>query len=115
MPVQWIMVAGPYTSGAASLEDRADNLKRLNEAAVAVFRKGHVPLIGVNLALPMIESAGEGSFDEIMMPVSLAVADRCDAVLRVGGESAGADEEVERIRARGGIVYRSVSEVPESR
>jgi molybdopterin biosynthesis enzyme len=47
-----------------------------------------------------------------MMPLSLAIADRCDAVLRVGGVSIGADQEVERIRARGGAVYRSVSEIP---
>jgi len=47
-----------------------------------------------------------------MMPLSLAAADRCDAVLRIGGPSTGADQEVERIRARGGAVYRSIDELP---
>ena len=47
-----------------------------------------------------------------MMPLSLALADRCDAVLRIGGDSAGADQEVERIRGRGGAVYRGVDEIP---
>jgi hypothetical protein len=47
-----------------------------------------------------------------MTPLSLAVADRCDAVLRVGGPSAGADEEVERIRARGGAAYASADDLP---
>ena len=109
----WIMVAGPYRSGGASHEQRSRNLRRLNEAAVAVLRKGHVPIIGVNLALPMIETAGDDSYDEIMMPLSLAVADRCDAVLRVEGDSTGADEEVERIRSKGGSVYGDASQVPD--
>ena len=53
----WIMVAGPYTSGAANAAARAVNLRVLNEAALAVFRRGHVPVMGVNLALPIIEAA----------------------------------------------------------
>ena len=110
----WIMVAGPYRSGDASSEQRAQNLRRMNEAAVAVLQKGHTPIIGVNLALPMIEAAGADSYDEIMMPLSLAAADRCDAVLRVGGASVGADQEVEVIRSKGGAVYRSVSQVPDA-
>lgn len=110
----WIMVAGPYSAGGASSEDRARNLRVLNDAAVAVFSKGHIPIIGVNLALPMIEAAGEdGSFERIMMPLSLAISERCDAVLRIGGESRGADREVEVIQGKGGTVYRSLAEIPE--
>ena len=109
---QWIMIAGPYRSGAATAEQRRDNLSRLNEAALAIFRKGHVPVIGVNMALPVIEAAGVEAYDEIMMPISLALAERCDAVVRVGGASEGADQEVERIRSRGGLVYATLSEIP---
>jgi molybdopterin biosynthesis enzyme len=47
-----------------------------------------------------------------MMPLSLAAAERCDAVLRIGGASTGADQEVERIQARGGKVFYSVEELP---
>ncbi len=108
----WIMVSGPYTSGGADVERRAANLRAMNDAAVALFRRGHVPVIGVNAALPMIEAAGSASFDEIMMPVSLALAERCDACLRIGGPSTGADEEAELFRRRGLPVYRSVDEVP---
>ena len=108
----WIMVAGPYRSGAADAAARAANLRILNEAALAVFRRGHLPVIGVNLALPIIEAAGPESFDEIMMPVSMAVAERCDAVLRIGGPSGGADEEVERFRERGLPVFHGLDEIP---
>lgn len=107
------MIAGPYSAGAASPEERAQNLRRLNEAAVEVLGMGHVPIIGVNLALPMIEAAGEGSYDRIMMPLSLALTERCDACLRIGGTSSGADQEVDRFRAVGKPVLRSLVELRE--
>ena len=109
------MVAGPYRSGAATAEARARNLADLNRAALALFRAGHVPVIGVNLALPLIEAAGEAAFDEIMMPLSLRLVERCDACLRVGGPSQGADEEVARFRASGRPVYGRLEEVPTAR
>jgi hypothetical protein len=108
------MVAGPYRSGAGGAAGRAANLRILNEAALAVFRRGHLPVIGVNLALPVIEVAGAESFDEIMMPVSLAVAERCDAVLRIGGPSGGANEEMERFRERGLPVFHALDEIPDA-
>jgi hypothetical protein len=108
----WIMIAGPYSSGAQTDDERAENLRAMNRVALEVFRRGHVPIIGVNLALPVIEVAGPSAFDELMMPLSLALAERCDAVLRIGGPSSGADQEAERIRARGGAVYRSAAELP---
>jgi hypothetical protein len=108
----WIMVSGPYTAGGADARTRAANLAAMNRAALALFRAGHTPVIGVNLALPLIELAGEGAFDEIMMPLSLAAAERCDACLRIGGASKGADDEAESFRARGKPVYSRLEEVP---
>ncbi len=112
----WIMISGPYRSGGADAATRAANLRRMNEAAVVLFRAGHVPIVGVNLALPMIEAAGgtEAAYDELMMPVSLALVARCDACLRIGGPSRGADDEVERFEAAGRPVYRTLEEVPAS-
>lgn len=107
------MVAGPYGHGSRTEAERAENLRRLNEAALEVLRRGHLPVIGVNLALPMIEAdPAEDAFERIMMPVSLSLSERCDAVLRVGGASAGADAEVEAITRRGGRVFRSIDEIP---
>ena len=57
----------------------------MNKAAVHVLQKGHPPIIGVNMALPIIAAIGEENYNEIMMPVSMALAERCDAVLRIGG------------------------------
>ncbi len=69
----WIMVSGPYSSGGADAAQRVQNLRLMNKAAVTLFRAGHVPIIGVNMALPMIEAAGgsELAYQELMMPVSL--------------------------------------------
>ena len=109
----WIMIAGPYTSGGGDAKVRAANLAAMNRAALAVWKRGHVPVIGVNMALPVIQAAGEAEFEAIMMPLSLALAARCDAVLRIGGPSRGADREVEAIRKKGGRVFRDVAEIPE--
>ncbi|WP_119460715.1 DUF4406 domain-containing protein [Rhodospirillaceae bacterium SYSU D60014] len=108
----WIMIAGSYTAGGADAARRAANLRAMNEAAVTLFRAGHVPIIGVNLALPLIEAADGKSFDEMMMPMSLAVAERCDACLRISGPSKGADEEVQRFRSRNLPIYFRPEDVP---
>ncbi len=107
----WIMISGPYRSGSSDPEVWAENLRTLNMAALTLFRKGHLPVIGANMALPVIEAAGEESYDDIMMPLSLAPVDRCDAVLRIGGASKGADEEVERFRGRGVRIFFSIEEI----
>ena len=111
----WILIAGPYSSGAADAKQRARNLAAMNAAAWQVWQHGHVPVIGVNMALPVIAAAGEHRFAEIMMPLSLALAERCDACLRIGGASAGADAEAEAIRAAGKPVYRGLPEIPPRR
>ena len=110
----WIMVAGPYRSGGADAAQRAENLRALNAAALALLRLGHVPVVGVNMTLPVVAAAGDGdaAYGEIMMPLSLALAERCDACLRIGGFSRGADEEVERFLAAGRPVFRGIEEVP---
>ena len=107
-----IMVGGRYRSGAPTGAERAANLRALNEAALAVWDRGHTPIIGVNAVLPIIEVAGEARYRELMMPICLDLADRCDGFLRVGGPSTGADDEMERIRARGGSVFHRIEDIP---
>ena len=59
-----------------------------------------------------ISMFGDNHYDEIMMPMCFALTERCDAVLRIGGKSLGADEEVEKYAQRGLPIYRQVSEIP---
>ena len=108
----WIMIAAPYTSGRADAALRAARLAEMNRAALGLLRLGHLPVIGVNMALPIIAAAEGDVFDEVMMPISLALAERCDAVLRLGGPSQGADQEVARFVAAGKPVYLALADIP---
>ena len=81
--------------------------------------EGGVPLAGEvnisgakNAALPLLLEVPIERHREIMMGVSLALAERCDAILRLPGESSGADEEVAVLRAAGKPVWYSISEIP---
>ena len=105
-----IAVAGPYT--ADTPEQRQRNLDAMNEAAAGVMRRGHIPVIGVNAALPVVERLGEGvDRYEAMMAISLALVDKCEAILMIG-ESAGANRERDLVRGKGLPVYLGVDEVP---
>ncbi len=108
----WIMIAAPYTSGGADAALRAARVTEMNHAALALLRLGHVPVIGVNMALPIIAAAEADVFDEVMMPLSFALAERCDAVLRLGGASQGADQEVARFAQAGKPVYYALTDIP---
>ena len=107
-----IMISGPYRSGSDDPNVWKDNLRKLNECAYEVFKKGHVPVIGVNAALPIIEASGMEKYEEIMMPVSLGLAEKCDAVFRTSEPSKGADEEVNIFAKKKLPVYRSIEEIP---
>ena len=113
-----ILIAGPYASGTNGDPDLMHrNLRRLEEAAWPLFKAGHVPMIGEWVALPVLHSAGAtGPTDPLAAEVMYPTADRllhhCDAVLRLPGESKGADQDVAIAKERGLPVYRSLAEVP---
>ena len=113
-----IFVAGPYRSGTDDDPVKIlANMRAMNEAALALFRLGHVPITGEALALPLIELAGstrigDGPFNEVFHPLPERLVGRCDACLRVGGPSQGADEMVRLARQAGRLVYRSLDAVP---
>ena len=113
-----VLVAGPYRSGTNDDPDKlAANVATMNAAALEVFRAGHLPVTGEALALPLIEVAGservgDATFDEIFHPVARRLLARCDAVLRVGGPSQGADELVAIARDQGKPVFADPDELP---
>lgn len=113
-----ILIAGPYRSGTGDDPERmAANLKALEAAAWPIFEKGHVPMIGEWVALPVLAGAGGGAvgdalYDRVMHPTAARLLEHCDAVLRLPGDSAGADNDVRIARDRGLPVYRSVAEIP---
>ncbi len=113
-----ILIAGPYRSGIGDDPAKmAANLKRLESVALPIFEKGHVPMIGEWVALPVWNQAGgtqvgDAQYTRILHPVAGRLLAHCDGVLRVPGASAGADSDVRIARERGIPVWFSLDEVP---
>jgi hypothetical protein len=113
-----ILVAGPYRSGTG--DDPAKikaNVDAMSDTALRLFRAGHLPVLGEWYALPLIEHAGskgigDAVFDEIFHPVARRLVAKCDAVLRIGGPSAGADDMVATARAHDKRVFLRFEDVP---
>ncbi|MFI9018690.1 DUF4406 domain-containing protein [Streptomyces griseus] len=112
-----ILIAGPYRSGTdGDPQAMAANLARLEEAAWPVFAAGHLPVIGEWIALPVLHSAGAGPTDpladHVLYPTAQRLLARCDAVLRLPGDSTGADQDVAIARDRGLPVYNDIAQIP---
>jgi hypothetical protein len=89
-----ILIAGPYRSGTNDL-----------------------PMIGEWVALPALRGAGGTSVAdpvaaEIMYPTAQRLLQHCDAVLRLPGDSQGADQDVAIARERGLPVYYRLEDIP---
>jgi hypothetical protein len=64
------------------------------------------------VALAGSKKVGDAAFDEIFHPIAVRLLHKCDAVLRVGGQSSGADEMVRTGRQLGLKIYTSLDEIP---
>ena len=113
-----ILISGPYMSGTNGDENLiAANLKALEDYALPIFKKGHIAVVGEWLAWPVIRQAGGKShssdqFAEYQMPVALRLLEKCDAILRIPGQSRGADIEMAKARAMGKTIFMSLEEIP---
>jgi len=117
-PSLMILVAGPYRSG--SNDDPAvlaQNVSAMERCALPLYQAGHLPVIGEWLALPMVRLAGstevgDAVYDALFHAHAQRLLARCDAVLRIGGPSVGADAMV-AMAARAGLrIFHSLDEVP---
>src|SRR6266508_2831487 len=106
-----ILVAGPYRSGTNDdPEKMAANVHLMESYALPIFRLGHTPMLGEWLALPLVRLAGstrigDEPFNEIFHPIAERLLDKCDAVLRIGVASQGADLMVDVARKKGLATY----------
>jgi hypothetical protein len=112
-----ILVAGPYRSGTGG--DPAlvrANVEAMTSASLALWRRGHLPVMGEWFALPLIEAAeaecDTAADEEIFHPIAERLLARCDACLRIGGPSEGADRMVATARRFGKRVFTSIEDVP---
>jgi hypothetical protein len=113
-----ILIAGPYRSGTDDdpVKIRA-NVKAMTDTALEVYKMGHLPVMGEWFALPLIEAAGskktgDSIFNDLFHPVALKLIEHCDAILRIGGPSAGADEMISAGREKGKTIFFDMSEIP---
>ena len=112
-----ILIAGPYRSDTN--DDPAlmrKNLEEMESCALPIFRAGHIPILGEWLALPLVhlcgsKRVGDDAFNEVFHPIAVRLLEKCDAVLRVGGDSNGADEMVRVARNLGLKIYSSLAEI----
>jgi len=115
-----ILIAGPYRSGTNDdAQLMHQNLAKLESVALPLFRKGHVPMIGEWVALPLIRQAGstrpgDNAWEEIQYPVAHRLLEKCDAVFRIEGASKGADQDVKIAVERGLKVYYRLEDVPDA-
>ena len=113
-----ILIAGPYRSGTGDDPQKmAANVQSMESYALPIFRRGHIPVLGEWFALPLVRIAGSSqvgdeAFNEIFHPIAERLLQKCDAVLRVGGASAGADLMVEVAHRNGLPVYTEVDQIP---
>jgi hypothetical protein len=113
-----ILIAGPYRSGTNDDPALIDgNVREMESYALPIFRRGHIPILGEWLALPLVALAGsqkigDAAFNEIFHPIATRLLEKCDAVLRVGGPSAGADEMVRVGRSLGLKIYTAMEDIP---
>ena len=113
-----ILISGPYMSGTNGDEQAiARNLKEIEQYALPIFQKGHIAVVGEWLAWPVIRQAGGGShsseqFSEYQYPVAHRLLEKCDAVLRIPGDSRGADLEMGKAREMGKLIFYSLEDIP---
>jgi len=112
-----IFVAGPYRSGTNGDPELIEaNVEAMTRTALELYRRGHLPVMGEWFALPLIDEAEAGgdrdAFDAIFHPIAERVLARCDACLRIGGPSEGADRMVAVAQRLGKQIFTSVADVP---
>ena len=113
-----ILVAGPYRSGTNDDPEKIHaNVKAMTDTALKLYNLGHMPVLGEWFALPLIEAAGSKEigdpvFNAIFHPLAVKLIDHCDAVLRIGGASSGADKMVKTGQAKGKRIFFDLSEIP---
>ena len=116
-PPLMILVAGPYRSGTNNDPKLIQkNVDAMNDTALAIYKLGHLPVLGEWFALPLIETAGsqemgDSVWNEFFHPVAIRLISKCDIVFRIGGESGGADEMVRIGKEKGKKIIHKIEEI----
>lgn len=113
-----VLIAGPVRSGTEGNDILIkQNLNKMEEIALNVYKRGHIPVIGEWLALPLSRAAGSQRIgdkisEEFLYPVAHQLIQHCDAILRIPGASSGADNDVRIGKIQGLAIYTELEEIP---
>ncbi|MCG7367410.1 NUDIX hydrolase [Pantoea sp. ACRSH] len=113
-----ILIAGPVRSGTNGDPALIDaNLAKMNRMALEVYQRGHTPVIGEWLALPLAAAAGSAHIgdkisERFLYPVAHRLIACCDAILRMPGASQGADNDVRLGQSLGLTIFTSPESLP---
>ena len=115
--VMTVLISGPYRSGSGNDPVLIEaNLRKMEDAALILFRAGHIPFIGEWLSVPLLKvsgskKTGDHHDKELLYPVAARLISKCDAILRLPGESKGADEDVRIARQHNIPVYFKLTDI----
>ena len=115
-----ILIAGPYRSGTGDDPAlMARNVAAMQAVCLPLYAAGHLPVLGEWLALPMLALAGstrvgDSVYEALFHAHATRLLSHCDAVLRIGGASQGADQMVAVARSLSLAVYFSPDEIAQA-
>ena len=99
-----------YISAPYSLGDVSENIRRVCFAGDEILRKGHTPFVPHLTHLWHLISPK--SWEE-WLNIDFQFIGVCDTLLRLNGESKGADLEVAEAKKLCMIIYYSLEDVPD--
>ena len=112
MRAKTIYIAGPISNGeTVDREDWMPNIVKACEVGAKIIELGHNPIVP-HLAYYLEEHSGVEFSYEDWMRVDFGLIRASDALLRMEGESRGADREVTYARQIGRQVFRGLDEIP---
>lgn len=99
-----------YVSAPYSLGDVVINVRFACEIGDKILVRGHIPF--VPHLTHFWHYLSPKSWEE-WLKIDSVIVGKCDALLRIGGESKGADMEVEIAKSKGILVYYNICDIPD--
>ena len=106
MSSKLIYISGPFSNG-----DVTENTRRACEVGNELLERGCIPFI------PHLSLFWHFAFPKswgTWMKIDLEILSRCDGILRIRGESIGADKEVRLADKLGIPIYYSLEEIKDA-
>lgn len=99
-----VYIAGPLTKG-----NRIENIRNAFLVASTVMSFGHTPFVPHHYDFMELIAGTCGTYEDFMR-VDFEWLELCDVIIRIPGESLGADREVIRMLNLGRKVYMGIEE-----